>query len=113
MTISLTSRMSHVTAVQRIGLVISCLTCTALSQELRIAKIEKEIAIRAATLEQAEIKKNYDDVQAAVNELESTIAQLEQARENTIMAIQKADTDVELVVRIKQGQDEVCLIGLH
>lgn len=76
-------------------------------QELRIAKIEKEIAIRAATLEQAEIKKNYDDVQSAVSELESTIAQLEQARENTIMAIQKADTDVELVVRIKQGQDEV------
>jgi len=76
-------------------------------QELRIAKIEKEIAIRAAGMEQTEIKKNYDEVQAALNNLEATLTRVEQMRQDTLVAIQKADSDVELVVRLKQGQDEV------
>ena len=76
-------------------------------QELRLSKIEKEIELRVVTLAQAEMKKMLDEAQATVDRLETDLTQFEREREDIKRAIVNADQDVEFVVRLKQGQDEV------
>lgn len=75
--------------------------------ELRSAKIAKEIEVKHLTVEHAEVKKKLDDMQAQDAALAAQMATHRANREETIRGLNRVNTDIDLVVALKQGQDEV------
>ncbi len=70
-------------------------------------KIEKEIAIRQVAIDLNELKRASDDIQRKIDTSNAKITSLESILDENKIMIQMIDRDVEILVRLKQGQDEV------
>lgn len=76
-------------------------------QELRTARIAKEIETKALLKDYNEIKRKLDDLASHEEALLSKAYALRSQREKILANIAELDSDLDIVVSMKQGQDEI------
>ena len=76
-------------------------------QDLRNIRIEKEIASKRMAVEYAELKRKLDDLINEEGVLVSCIGGSRQSRDETLKYLESIETNLEVLVCLKQGQDEV------
>mmetsp|Transcript_8426 Transcript_8426/g.8375 ORF Transcript_8426/g.8375 Transcript_8426/m.8375 type:complete len:1737 (-) Transcript_8426:378-5588(-) len=76
-------------------------------QDLRNVRIEKEIASKRMAIEYIEQRRKLDDLTNEENAIVSVIRSLRQARDETLLYLESIETNLEVLVCLKQGQDEV------
>ncbi|KAJ1420235.1 hypothetical protein B484DRAFT_131507 [Ochromonadaceae sp. CCMP2298] len=75
--------------------------------ELRNARIEKEIEGKLLAIEFARLKQKLEHLDMEEGILAGCIADIKAGREAALTALKNLETNLELVVRLRQGQDEV------
>ena len=76
-------------------------------QDLRNIRIEKEIQGKRMAIDYSELKRKLDDLISEEGVLVGVIGSLRQIRDETISALESMEINLELLVYLKQGQDEV------
>lgn len=76
-------------------------------QELRGLRIEKEIQSKRMALEYGDLKRKLDDLTGEENSIVSDIGSLRLARDETLAYLDSIENNLEVLVCLKQGQDEV------
>ena len=76
-------------------------------QELRNIRIEKEIESKRMAIEYNELKRKLDDLTGEENVIVSSISSLRVARDETLAYLDSIENNLEVLVCLKQGQDEV------
>jgi hypothetical protein len=76
-------------------------------QELRLARIAKEIEVRTQMKVYSEIKKKLDTLSAEEDAILSEAMSLRSRREGIVERLGELSRDLDVVVSVKQGQDEV------
>lgn len=76
-------------------------------QELRGLRIEKEIQSKRMALEYGDLKRKLDDLSGEENSIVSDIGSLRLARDETLAYLDSIENNLEVLVCLKQGQDEV------
>lgn len=76
-------------------------------QDLRMARIKKEIEAEMLLIEYTELKSKYDALAADDAILAESIRGLDNSRKETISYISNLDETCEVIVCLRQGQDEV------
>ena len=76
-------------------------------QELRNVRIEKEIESKRMAIEYGELKRKLDDLTGEENVIVSAIGSLRLARDETLAYLDSIENNLEVLVCLKQGQDEV------
>jgi WD40 repeat protein len=76
-------------------------------QDLRNVRIEKEITSKRMAIEYIEQRRKLDDLTNEENAIVSVIRSLRQARDETLIYLESIETNLEVLVCLKQGQDEV------
>lgn len=76
-------------------------------QDLRTARIQKEIELKNVTRNYGEMKAKLDDMTAQDTALVSEITTLRTSRDETTRSLDGLNNDIEILVTLKQGQDEV------
>ena len=75
--------------------------------ELRSARIAKEIEVKQLSASYGEMKKKLDDMTLQDGDYSASITALKTQRDETVRQLNRVITDIEIVVALKQGQDEV------
>jgi len=76
-------------------------------QELRTARIQKEIEVKRLSQHYLELRKKYDQLTSSEDSLVQQIDSLKTSREGIIHRLAELERNIEIVVAIRQGQDEV------
>lgn len=76
-------------------------------QELRMQRIEKEIRSKQLSIQINELKSQYDRVNSEDAKFEKTLAQYRSTRDSYVREASELESDIYVVVALKQGQDEV------
>ena len=76
-------------------------------QDLRNVRIEKEIASKRMSIEYNELKRKLDDLINEESSLVGLISSLRQTRDEILNYLESIETNLEVLVCLKQGQDEV------
>ncbi len=76
-------------------------------QELRTAKIEKEIEVKRLQIRYQELKVKLDAMHSDEAVINANITTLRTTKEDLLALLKGLQTDLDIVVLLKQGQDEV------
>eukprot|EP01041_Mallomonas_annulata_P002914 gene2914-5721_t len=76
-------------------------------QELRTARIQKEIAVKRLSQLYGDLKKKFDQLTAGEDALVQQIDTLKANREATLHRLSELERNIEIVVAVRQGQEEV------
>ena len=76
-------------------------------QELRTARIQKEIEAKRHSLNYAEMRRKLEELTGQEDALVQQIDSLKVTREGIQARLRALESDLEIVVALKQGQDEV------
>jgi hypothetical protein len=76
-------------------------------QELRLARIQKEIENRKASIILTDWRRALDDTGRDLDHISAQIAHLQQMRSEQNTKLGETSKNIEVLVRIKQGQNEV------
>ena len=76
-------------------------------QDLRNIRIEKEITSKRMAIEYGELRRKLDDLTNEESALVSVIGSLRQTRDEALAYLESIETNLEVLVCLKQGQDEV------
>lgn len=76
-------------------------------QDLRNVRIEKEILAKRMAIDYGESRRKLDDLMGEESALVGVIGSLRQARDETLAYLESMETNLEVLVCLKQGQDEV------
>ncbi len=76
-------------------------------QELRNARIEKEIEVKLLSIELGEFKQKLEFTECEERAATASIDDLKSLRQSSVAALEKLHSDLDLVVCLRQGQDEV------
>lgn len=76
-------------------------------QELRNARIEKEIEAKLLSIDQAEVRSKMAMLELEENKLNAQVNDTRQARDSTVSQLHNTETNLDVMVTLLQGQDEV------
>ena len=76
-------------------------------QDLRNIRIEKEILAKRMAIDYGDLRRKLDDLTGEESALVGVIGSLRQARDETLAYLESMETNLEVLVCLKQGQDEV------
>jgi hypothetical protein len=76
-------------------------------QELRTARIEKEIEGKLLSIDFSKLKQKLEHLDAEEVTLAGCIGDIKSSRDSALNALKDLDLNLDLVVRLRQGQDEV------
>ena len=76
-------------------------------QELRNSRIEKEIEAKVLSIEYADLRRKLDQLCNEEAVMVRCIGDLRDSREGTLKSLKELESDLEIVVCLRQGNDEV------
>ncbi len=76
-------------------------------QELRTARIEKEIEGKLLSIEFSKLKQKLERLDAEDSMVVACIADIKSSRDLAVEALEDLDGNLDIIVRLRQGQDEV------
>lgn len=76
-------------------------------QELRMARIEKEISVKRLTLQFNEIKQKLEFMDSEEALVVNSINEMKASRDSSLMNLKNLESDLDVMVCLRQGQDEV------
>jgi WD40 repeat protein len=76
-------------------------------QELRNARIEKEIEAKLLAIEQSEVRSKIIQLEQEETSLNNQFNDTRQLRDSTVSQLQNVETNLDIMVSLLQGQDEV------
>lgn len=76
-------------------------------QELRTARIEKEIEGKLLSIEFSKLKQKLERLDAEDSVIVTCISDIKSSRDLAVSALKDLDANLDVIVRLRQGQDEV------
>lgn len=76
-------------------------------QELRTARIEKEIEGKMLSIEFSKLKQKLEHLDTEESVLATCISDIKSSRDVAVNALKDLDANLDIIVRLRQGQDEV------
>lgn len=76
-------------------------------QELRTARIEKEIEGKVLSIEFSKLKQKLEHLDTEESVLATCISDIKSSRDVAVNALTDLDANLDIIVRLRQGQDEV------